>query len=394
MVAAPSVDSIRDSFPFPTLPTQNGVPTYETIKAIHMKLKSNAASIPSTLGGGNQGLLGLVLDDAVYHTFTGHHFTIPAYPGALPTIPTGSTAPQISEIVRQHSEQLRIFNEATRTDQALKQQLLGAYNEMYTRGLRNIHTGYSSVTTLTLLTHLYTSYGRITTMDLDTNDTQMRTPYDATQPIECLFEQIESGQEFAAAGNAPIPDTTLVNIAYLLLFKTGMYRDACRDWNRRATADKTWTNLKADMLIANAELRELQALNHPSGFQAPGESHHMNNIMDQYHAETSDVFRQIAAATESDRLLVANLAASNNTLQTDLNSMKEDMKKLLEKMSKLATNSEPTPRRNDTNESYCWTHGRTRNDNHTSASCNHKKDGHKDNATLHNKQGGSTRWCN
>ena len=154
MVAtAPSVDSIRDSFPFTTIPTQNGIPSYETIKAVHMKLKSTAASIPSTLGGGNQGLLCLVLDDAVYHTFTGHNFAIPAHPGALPTIHDGATAPQISEIVRQHAEELPIFNEATRTDQALKQQLLGAYKKIYTRGLYNIHNGYSTVTILTLITH-------------------------------------------------------------------------------------------------------------------------------------------------------------------------------------------------------------------------------------------------
>ena len=239
VASAPSVDAIRDSFPFPTLPKQMGVPTFETIKAAHMKLKTNAASIPSTLGGGNHGLLGLVLTNAVYNTLTGHNFVLPNNPGAVPTIPNNATAAQIGEEVRQHGERLRCYQETNRTDHALKQLLLNSFDEMYTRGLRNVHTGYSNVTTIALLNHLYTTYGCITTMDLEENDARMKTPYDATQPIEVLFNQIETAQEFAEAGNAPYPDSVIINTAYLLLFKTGLYCDACREWNRRAPVTKT-----------------------------------------------------------------------------------------------------------------------------------------------------------
>jgi len=41
---------------------------------------------------------------------------------------------------------------------------------------------------------------------------------------------------------------------------------------------------------------------------------------------------------------------------------------------------------------YCWTHGLTRNKEHTSATCTHKKDGHQDDATIHDIKGGSTRF--
>ncbi len=37
---------------------------------------------------------------------------------------------------------------------------------------------------------------------------------------------------------------------------------------------------------------------------------------------------------------------------------------------------------------YCWTHGMTFSAAHTSATCAHKNEGHKDNATLRNMQGG------
>jgi hypothetical protein len=42
-----------------------------------------------------------------------------------------------------------------------------------------------------MLTHLYTSYGRLTPADLQDNNTRFRKPYDPNQPIEALFDQIE-----------------------------------------------------------------------------------------------------------------------------------------------------------------------------------------------------------
>ena len=53
----------------------------------------------------------------------------------------------------------------------------------------------------------------------------------------------------------------------------------------------------------------------------------------------------------------------------------------------------PTQTPND-NESYYCSHGRTHNDDHTSATYNRKREGHIDTAKLNNRQGGSTRWIN
>ena len=396
VASAPSVDAIRDSFPFPTIPSLTGQPTYESIRAFHMKLKSNAASIPSTLGGGNHGLLGLVLAGPTYQLFTGHAFALPINPGAVPVIPAGATAAHTGEIVRQHAENLRIFQETQRTDQALKQQLLNAIDEMYTRGLRNAHTGYSNVTTFGLLTHLYNTYGSVTSMDLEQNDICMKQPYDPTQPIEVLFNQIETAQEFAEAANTPYPNASIISTAYLLVFKTGMYRDACREWNRRAAVTKTWDNFKADFSAAHQELRELQTLNQQPGFQ----NQQMNNVMDQYHTETLDSLRQMQEATLADRETMANMAQANQRLNQDITSMTRTLETMLTRIGTLEAaiqatngNGNNNRRRNENNESYCWLHGRTRRDDHTSGTCRNKKPGHIDTATLHNRQGGSNRYC-
>ena len=95
-----SVDDIRSTFPEPTVQKIIGEPTYENIKTLHDFLKSNAASIPTILGGGNHGHLGLVLQSALYTVVTGSNFTAPNNPGATPNIYEAATGAQIGAITR------------------------------------------------------------------------------------------------------------------------------------------------------------------------------------------------------------------------------------------------------------------------------------------------------
>lgn len=78
----------------------------------------------------------------------------------------------------------------------MKQFLLMAVEEFYYRPLRNITMGYATVSTKDILDHIYDSYGNITESDLSDNDNRFRTPYDSEQPIEFLYDQVESEVEF------------------------------------------------------------------------------------------------------------------------------------------------------------------------------------------------------
>ena len=93
-----TIAKIVDGFPFPTIPPIVGVPNYEIIAELHMKLNSNSASVQSNLGDGTLGLLSLTVSDAVYNTLSNTPFVAPANPGAAPNIPDGSTGPAIVDI--------------------------------------------------------------------------------------------------------------------------------------------------------------------------------------------------------------------------------------------------------------------------------------------------------
>ena len=58
---AATVESLLESFPYPTFDPITGEPTYETITAVTRQLKANAASAHSELGGGSLGHLALIM---------------------------------------------------------------------------------------------------------------------------------------------------------------------------------------------------------------------------------------------------------------------------------------------------------------------------------------------
>ena len=59
-----------------------------------------------------------------------------------------------------------------------------------------------------------------------------------------LFEQIEEGMEFVEAANTPISGGKVVNIAYLLILRTGGMEKACEQWEEMQVGLKTWQAFK------------------------------------------------------------------------------------------------------------------------------------------------------
>ena len=183
------------------------------------------------LAEANTTCLGLVLNSALYLNLINTDFIKPSYHGTVGIVATNSTGPQIDERVGNHKEKLREWQETTRTDQALQQQLIAVFDEEYLRRLRNMHTGHVGVTTQQMLDHLYENYGVITAVDIDDNDIRMRELYNPTFPIETFFHQIELAVEYITAGKRPYQTVQVVSRAYLLVLQTGLYTEACREWD-------------------------------------------------------------------------------------------------------------------------------------------------------------------
>jgi hypothetical protein len=186
----------------------------------------------------------------------------------------------------------------------------------------------------------------------------------------------------------------IVNVAYTLIFNTGLFPDACRAWQSRAIAGKTWAQFKINFATAHREFRLTNQTAHQSSF-------HSANMMieqgrDESMQDTAEAIAQLSTATASDRGTVATLTTTNANFATQLEAAHALIAQLKNEIATLKNKIKPAwqgqrPVKTTNNDSYCWSHGYQVAKSHTSATCNMKKSGHQDAATKGNTMGG-VRW--
>jgi len=91
-----SLPSVNDTyFQHKALTRIHGIPVFETLQVLFTEIKANAASVPTTLGGGLYGHLGLAVSDKKYATLANSSpWVTPVNPGTY-TPPATGTGPQI-----------------------------------------------------------------------------------------------------------------------------------------------------------------------------------------------------------------------------------------------------------------------------------------------------------
>jgi hypothetical protein len=187
-----STDSILSKFTYQNLPRIVGIPTYATIQLLSNDLKANAACISSELGCGALGHLTLTVSPNIYTTLSNTPWAAPVNPGPVPpALLANTTAAQIANNRDHYTDRLRVYRLCDNVQNALKQQLLAAVDDISVRILRNTHTGYAGVTVIQILEHLYRTYGLLTPMAMTENDKAFRTPTTQLSPSKCSFNKLK-----------------------------------------------------------------------------------------------------------------------------------------------------------------------------------------------------------
>jgi hypothetical protein len=412
-----SVDDIVAKFPNKKLPIIQGEPDYAQINNMMQTLYGNAASLPTTLGGGRHGHIGLIMTAALYATLAPlAPFTTPNDPGPTPTYTSGGTGAQREAERLTHTENRRIYDNNSNMDDAMKTLIIDAIEDVYLNELRNKYTGYLGVSTRDLLDHLLDRYGKISPIDIENNKNTMDEPIDTTQPIDVYFKTIDDCVQFAADAHVPYTEGQILQTTYHALAKTGHYQDACKEWRKRQTAQKTWPLFKQFFASEYHDYKEQQKLN--------SNEYHGANAMEYHRANAAidigTALDNLANAATNDRQVVTQLTASNHTLSEANKALTIQLQQALATITTLTTaNNNKTSERNTSHqnkqtpaattftgrkpfnhkewlasldpEGYCWTHGYKVVKGHSSSTCQGKNGGHQDEATRSNTMGGATR---
>jgi hypothetical protein len=245
-MTASTPDELIAGFPHSSLPKVTEEPTFEDLNIIRRLLNTNAMSVAPYEGGGRHGHPGIIMTNEEYFAIAVDVFPVPNNTGPSAAVVAGMMAAVIAETARLHREATQAYRTYHNVDQAIKKLIIESFDDVYLDALSDEIVGYANCTSLQLLTHLLTYYAMIAPTELTQNYDRLNTPYDPNLSIETLFQQIQDARAFAVAGGQPYGAAMIVNVAYTLVFNTGLFPDACNAWQSREIAGKIWSQFKID----------------------------------------------------------------------------------------------------------------------------------------------------
>ena len=243
----PSADGIAAAFPHKILEKINVTPSHIDIDDAQEKQTENAASLPSTRGGGAHGHEGMVVPSARYVVqFSPTSYAWEPIPNEAPVYSVRITATAQRLLDNNFARAMGIYRDQSGTHTALKNQLHQKYIPDYWTGVVKPNTGIETISLMDMHAHLYANYGQVTERDLEKSRSGITVQFEfATLPIEQYLFKVQKCQQLH--GNAllprPITDMEDMGIAYLNLQRSGLYPLDCREWEMRPSDRKTFPSL-------------------------------------------------------------------------------------------------------------------------------------------------------
>jgi hypothetical protein len=258
---------------------------------------------------------------------------------------------------------------------------------MYLDILNYNMVGYANISARYMLDHLFETYNNITAVDLEINFEHMRRAWDPHQPVETLFKQIQDCADYYESGGVLIGHPQKINVGYAKIFATGHFMSACRRWNEKPTAEKTWAQFKSHFAAAHRQHKQMQ------GESAATAVYHSANAAvthneDQMAEATIGALENLATATAADRRVVAALTQANSRLAKQLKDNSSELREIKALLDKERREKRVPRRFNPSASNYCWTHGYKVGITHTSLTCKLLRPGHKTEATRADNMGG------
>jgi hypothetical protein len=187
--------------------------------------------------------------------------------------------------------------------------------------------GYANISARDMLDHLFETYGNITAVDLAINFEHIRRAWDPQQPVETLFKQIQECADYSEAGGVPIGPSQQIHVGYANIFATGQFMSACRRWNEKPAAGKTWTHFKSHFTAAHRQYTQTKGETAAhAGFYSANAA--MTQTEYQMAEATIGALANRATSTAADRGVVAALTQANSRLVKQLEKTSSELREL------------------------------------------------------------------
>ena len=334
-------------------------PSFSTLSQLQGEMNSNAMALYSTGGNSLRGHLVLTMDAAAFALLENPVPHPPPDDPGPPPVEAG-TAAVVAAATLAYKTAVKAFRSYHRAEYILRSQLIAACPRKFLAPLFSDTMGFALTNTRAMLSHLWTAYGHITIAELSANSVALRAAWNPPSTFEDLLEQLFRAEQFATSGGIPFGDATLVLVGYELIYATGLFNLACREW---------------------------RTFEPPAQTMALFQEHFKRAIQDHQLTASTAGFHGANNATLPPASDLAALALKHQQLVDAMAALKAS---LVVKKSSAARKARP-PADPNAPTSYCWSHGTSTNLSHDSGTCENQAPGHQHEATATNKMGSSTR---
>ena len=305
---------IREEVRKETATKIHGQPTDHNVTLLEKELIAIAATIPTTLGGGNHGHAGLIVEPAKYQIMTGGiAFTQPGNPGIYPAglAPNAAAGTRAREEA-EHKELIAQYEIHKGVEQALKDIIIQAVDEDFLLEIEDETLGFLNETPKSMIVHLRNPGGALDFADTKTLLTERDQEWDASEIPTMYFNRVEKAmQQLTRAGiTSDLKERTDMALYYLK--STGEYDAAVREWEAKPVAIRTWTNIK---LFMSAEYAKENKQNKQTAKQMKA------NAIEEQAEATEEL---IANLTEAHTRQIESLIKANTEAMKEMMSLVKD----------------------------------------------------------------------
>ena len=237
---------IRDEIRKETVTKIHGQPTSHDLTQLEKEIIAILANIPTRLGGGNYGHVGVIMDPAEYNTMTaGIDFENPVNPGFYPAdlalnAVTGTRARAEAE----HKELINQFETFEGVRLGTKDFILEAVDTEYLSEIEHETLGYLNQTPRQMMAHLLTRGGALDFADTKDLLAERDGEWNVTENPQIYFNRVEKAMKGLQRNGINSDLNERRDIALFQLKATGEFDPAVREWEAKPAVQKTWANIK------------------------------------------------------------------------------------------------------------------------------------------------------
>jgi len=237
---------IRDELKKETVTKIHGQPTSHDLTILEKELIAILAGIPTALGGGSFGHVGVIMDETAYLTMTNDiAFENPANPGVYPAgLAANAAATVRARAEAEHKELINQFETFEGVRQGVKDLILEAVDNEYLIEIEHETLGFLNQTPRQMLDHLLTRGGALDFADTKELLAERDGEWNVSENPQLYFNRVEKAMKGLLRNGITSDPNERRDIALFYLKATGEFDAAVREWEARPAANKTWANIK------------------------------------------------------------------------------------------------------------------------------------------------------